>query len=206
MSEAALAATIPAQGFEAGTIVLAEVGGDNHQLAMVSDLPGDDTARILATSHPGSDDVITHVVLRNTLMAVSHELDADQQQLAQRLMTQFAAEARNHAGHLREQASAAHQKITSMRAYAIEKHRDGTICREGLNDFLAAHDLDLYQPRHRAQVTITLDVEVDGADDQYEAVQMIRSCIEVSSTDDAEVWITSGPDLSVSDVQSLPDD
>jgi len=82
---------------------------------------------------------------------------------------------------------------------------DGTICREGLNDFLAAHDLDLYQPRHRAQVTITLDVEVDGADDPYEATQEIRGCIEVSSNDDGDVWITSGPDLTISDVQLLSD-
>jgi hypothetical protein len=155
---------------------------------------------------PGSEDLTTCVAACGSLRSAPDELDAAQQRLAQRLMIQFAAGAQDHAGRLREQASAAQQKIASMRAYAIEKHRDGTICREVLNDFLAAHDLDLYQPRHRAQVTITLDVEVDGADDPYEATQEIRGCIEVSSTDDGDVWITSGPDLVVSGVQLLPDD
>jgi hypothetical protein len=136
--------------------VLAELGDDHPQLAMVSELPGNDTARIITVSCPRSDDLANRVAACSSLMPAPHEFDAAQQQLAQRLIIQFAADARNHAGHLQEQASAAHQKIASMRAYAIEKHRDGTICKEGLNDFLAAHDLDLYQPRHRAQVTITL--------------------------------------------------
>lgn len=205
MSEATLITPtpIPGRALQPGAMVLAELG-DDPQLAMVVELPGNDTARIITVS-PGSEDLITRAAACSSLRPPPHEFDAAQQQLAQRLMIQFAADAQNHAGRLREQASAAHQKITAMRAYAIDKYRDGTICKEGLNDFLAAHDLDLYQPRHRAQVTITLDVEVDGADDQYEATQEIRGCIEVSSNDDGDVWIASGPDLAVSDVQPLPD-
>jgi hypothetical protein len=200
MNEATLTTTISGQALRAGAIVLTELG-----LAMIAELPGNDTARII-TESTGSDDLTTRAATCSSLRPAPNELDAAQRHLAQRLMIQFAADAQDHAGRLREQASAAQQKIASMRAYAVDKHRDGTICREGLNDFLAAHDLDLYQPRHRAQVTITLDVEVDGADDPYEATQMVRGCIEVTSNDNGDVWITSGPDLTVSGVQPLPDD
>jgi hypothetical protein len=35
--------------------------------------------------------------------------------------------------------------LDGIRSYAIEKHRDGMICHEGLNDFLRAFDLEEYE-------------------------------------------------------------
>jgi len=106
---------------------------------------------------------------------------------------------------VREQADAAHRKIDSMRAYAIGKHLDSTICREGLNDFLAAHDLDLYEPRYTARVTATFDVEVYDAGNDYAATSMIRDRIEINSEDEDEVRITYNGGLDVSDVQLAQD-
>lgn len=206
MSEATLTAAIQGQALQPGAVVLAELGGGPPQLAMVTDLPGNDVAQIITVTCPGSDELITRIVTRSTLLPSPRDLDAGQQQLTRRLMIWLAADAWDRTEQMREEASAAHQKIDSMRSYAIEKHLDGTICREGLNDFLAAHDLDIYQPRHRAQVTVRLDVEVNGADGEFEAAQMIRNCVEVSSNDEDDVWITTEPDLTVSGVQSLPAD
>lgn len=206
MSEATLTAAIQGQALQPGAVVLAELGGDQPQLAMVTDLPRNDVAQIITVACPGSDELIPRIVTRSSLQASLRDLDAGQQQLTRRLTIRLAADARDRTEQMREEASAAHQKIDSMRAYAIEKHLDGTICREGLNDFLTAHDLDIYRPSHRAQVTVRLDVQVNGADDQYEADAMTRNCIEVSSNDEDDVWITTEPDLTVSDVQPLPND
>src|SRR6266568_671398 len=198
MTEATLTATTPVQGIKAGTIMLAQLEDDRPQLVIVADLADDsDTVWVVTPSDPDSEDLTTRVISRGTLTAAPHELEAAQQDLAQRLTLRLAADAGARAEQMREQANAAHRKIASMRTYAIDKHLDGTICRDGLNDFLAAHDLDLYQPRHSARVTVSLDVEVYEADDRYEAARMIRNCIEVSSNDDDEVRVTSERDLDI---------
>ena len=57
--------------------------------------------------------------------------------------------------------------IDSMRSYAIDRHREGEICREGLNDFLRAHDLAPYAPTYGATVDLKLRVRVNcDADEQ----------------------------------------
>jgi hypothetical protein len=58
-----------------------------------------------------------------------------------------------------------HTVLPRIRAYAIERHREGLICRQGLNDFLAEFELPEYDPRLKVTYTITGSFEVDGADE-----------------------------------------
>lgn len=210
MSEATLTAGIPA--IQAGTIVLACTGGV-PQLAIVTDLAGGDTAQVITATGPGEgDDLITQTIARSSLMTAPRELDAGQQDLARRLTLQFAAQAREYAArlradciHLQVQAEDAQSKIASMRAYAIGKHLEGEICRDGLNGFLAAHDLDLYEPRYTARVTLSFDVEV-GAEDSDDADSIIRDCIEATSSDDNQARITWDHGTTISDLHPIPGD
>ncbi|MGI5213309.1 hypothetical protein [Plantactinospora sp. CA-290183] len=57
------------------------------------------------------------------------------------------------------------RELAEIRSYAIDRHRDGDICREGLDKFLARFDLDPYQPLHRVQFTITGSFYVKPNDD-----------------------------------------
>lgn len=92
-----------------------------------------------------------------------------------------------------------------MRAYAIGKHLEGEICRDGLNGFLAAHDLDLYEPRYTARVTLSFDVEV-GAEDSDDADSIICDCIEATSSDDNQAHITWDHGTTISDLHPIPGD
>jgi hypothetical protein len=211
MSEATLTAAVPV--LQAGAIVLASPHGV-PQLAIVADLAGSDTAQVITAGGPGeSDDLITQTIAHASLMTAPDELDAAQQDLARRLTLQFAAQASEYAArlradciHLQGQAEDAYAKIASMRAYAIGKHLDGEICRDGLNGFLAAHDLDLYEPRYTARVTITVDVEVDGAEDSDDADSIIRDCVEATSSDDAQTSITWDHGTTISHLHPIPGD
>jgi hypothetical protein len=212
MSEATLATTIPA--LQAGAIVLARLDDDFPRLAIVTDLPDSETAQVIPASGPDeADDLRARTIARACLMAAPDELDTTQQHMARYLTLKLACHAQEYASRLRsdcirlqEQADAADRKIASMRAYAISKCDDGTICQEGLNEFLAAHDLDLYEPRHTARVTIALDVEVDGADDFSEAASMIRDCIEATSSDDDQVRITWEYDTDITELHAVTRD
>lgn len=215
MSEATLAATVTAEppDVQAGSIVQFSPDGDRPQLALVADAAdGSGTVQVITPCCPDDDDLIIRAAARGSLMAPPAELDTAQWALAQRLTVRLACLAGDRTQALqaslagvREQADAAHRKIDSMRAYAIGKHLDSTICREGLNDFLAAHDLDLYEPRYTARVTATFDVEVYDAGNDYAATSMIRDRIEITSEDEDEVRITYHGGLDVSDVQLAQD-
>src|SRR6266568_7794650 len=103
MSEATLTAATPGQVLTSGAVVLAELGGGQPQLAILTGLPGNDMARIMTVACPGSDEVTTRVTACSSLARAPHDLDADQQQLAQRLMIRLAADARDDVEQLREQ-------------------------------------------------------------------------------------------------------
>lgn len=95
----------------------------------------------------------------------------------------------------------AEEKITSMREYAIERHRAGDICRDGLNDFLRYHDLPEY-PQHRsATVRVEFDVRLPYCDDS-EADARVRDYVTVGTEDENMVEITSAPrDVMVDDLE-----
>ncbi|ROO52759.1 hypothetical protein EDC02_7700 [Micromonospora sp. Llam0] len=63
--------------------------------------------------------------------------------------------ARGLAERLDEQRQRHVGQVAEIRAYAIDRHRDGDICRDGLDKFLDHFGLDPYEPRHRVQFTIS---------------------------------------------------
>jgi hypothetical protein len=181
--------------------VVGFIPGDEHwQLAIVSRIfPCPDPVYVISSDIGEEQHLITYPTDRAHLRPAPAELTAQQWSLAQRLMVGLAEQ--NHQlirqlqtdnAWARDALHAAQNKITAMRAYAISKHVDGTICRDGLNDFLAAHDLELYQPRHTARVRATFDVMVDGADTDTDAEQLIEDRIEISSTP-TRTWTSAGP-------------
>lgn len=56
------------------------------------------------------------------------------------------------------------QVLVDIRAYAVDKHQDGDICRGGLNAFLTAFGLPEFAPRVRVRYTLTGSYEVDADD------------------------------------------
>jgi hypothetical protein len=213
MSEATITAPIQTPVLQAGMIVMARPDSREPRLAIVTSLPDDNTAQVIMPSDAGRDDLSPIFLPRRSVAAAPEELDSVQQEAARRLVLQLMADASEQAAQLRlactrsqDQAEAARETIRSMRAYAIGKHLDGTICRDGLNEFLAAHDLELYEPRYTAQVTITVDVEVDDAEGRTDAWNLIREHIEVSSADDDRVQIIRERDSSISELELVPDE
>lgn len=95
----------------------------------------------------------------------------------------------------------AEEKITSMRAYAIERHRAGDICEEGLNAFLRYHDLPEYPQRRSGTVRLEFDVSLPDCD-EFEVSERVRDYVMVSTADEDMVLITSDPrDVTVDDVE-----
>ncbi|EXG81983.1 hypothetical protein [Cryptosporangium arvum] len=52
-----------------------------------------------------------------------------------------------------------------IRAYVVDQHRRGEICRAGLNAFLVHFDLGLYRPHHTVTFTVTGTFELTREDD-----------------------------------------
>ncbi|MEV0534728.1 hypothetical protein [Kitasatospora sp. NPDC050463] len=63
-----------------------------------------------------------------------------------------------------EQHQAHQGQLGAIRQYAVNRHEDGDICREGLEDFLAAFDFEPYITRVRVDYTISGSYEVEGHD------------------------------------------
>lgn len=67
--------------------------------------------------------------------------------------------------------------ISDIREYAIDKHREGHYCREGLNDALTHFGLDRYEPRYLARVTVSATAEIN-ADTARDAELRLRHLID----------------------------
>lgn len=179
---------------------LALVAGVTHQPT----LPG--TCRCGCGSGTPSDQVtvtftsplsgITQIAQTTTmrLRQASEPLTPQQQEIVRKLtndLLNWCIRERDRADRLAEETSrradAAEATINLMRAYAIDKSRDGTICRGGLNEFLQAHDLPTYAPRYEARVALTLRVTVDCDDDEDEddLQRIIESNLAID-TDDSD--------------------
>jgi hypothetical protein len=75
------------------------------------------------------------------------------------------AEQARRARQDRDQDRAEHDRVlNAIRAYAVEHHQDGDICRTGLNDFLTHFGLPVYEPRVRVHYSISGSYEVEGED------------------------------------------
>lgn len=91
------------------------------------------------------------------LCAAVHEL-AEQRHTATVHATRAVAD--------RDREREDHERVLAdIRAYAIDKHLDGDqICRSGLNDFLEAFGLGVFEPRVRVHYTLTGVYDVEGDD------------------------------------------
>ncbi len=76
-----------------------------------------------------------------------------------------ATERATHAVEDRDRDRETHERVlTDIRAYAVDKHQAGDICRSGLNDFLTAFGLPEFQPRVRVRYTLSGSYDVDAED------------------------------------------
>jgi hypothetical protein len=71
--------------------------------------------------------------------------------------------------------------LEAIRQYAVDRHEDGSICREGLDDFLSNFGFPPYETRVRVEYTITGSYEVNPGS-------------EAAAEDDALKYLQ--PDLS----------
>jgi hypothetical protein len=183
----------------AGKLVTLTTGDTDAVLAIVLNT-ADDLATVIYRPGWGGAPV-TGTVPASDLGPAPAELATWQWETAQQLIARFAeagqdqaATLQDEAARLRVRADAAEQKIGAMRCYAIARHEDRDICRQGLDDFLVAHDLAPYEPVYSAQVTLHLDVEVHDVDDSSDAEWKVRDCLDVMSRDEDIVRI-SGQDI-----------
>ena len=76
--------------------------------------------------------------------------------------------------------------LRDIRCYAIDRHLDNEICREGLDTFLERFNLDPYQPRLRVRFRIIGSIEVD-TEDRSAAEHQVDNYLglDLSSVDNA---------------------
>jgi hypothetical protein len=100
---------------------------------------------------------VTDPAARDDLLAAAvRGLDAQRHTAIQRAARAVEDRDRERGNH--------EQVLTDIRAYAVDKHQDGEICRGGLNDFLTAFGLPEFAPRVRVRYTLTGSYEVDADD------------------------------------------
>ncbi|GAA0812147.1 hypothetical protein [Spirilliplanes yamanashiensis] len=103
------------------------------------------------------------VILDNGFVRTLHVSDtarpitepAREAELLRRALRSVEARAVTAERSLREDTERHTSVLAAVRAYAIGKHRDGDICRRGLDGFLEAFDMPPYEPRIRVTFTIT---------------------------------------------------
>ncbi|KJS57064.1 hypothetical protein VM98_03110 [Streptomyces rubellomurinus subsp. indigoferus] len=93
--------------------------------------------------------------------------------------------------------------LADIRQYAIARHEDGSICREGLDRFLEEFGFEPYVTRVRVDYTISGSYEVEGHDATF-AEEDAQGYLqpELSSLDDV-VDESSTYDVTIVDVTEL---
>src|SRR5918992_143472 len=149
--------TMQSAGVEARPGTAVTYLGDSHdpRIAMVSTMTTAAGMVAVTTSDPYIGEITTYTTTVDQLEPPPVQLDPESWALMQRIAAHEVAEAAQRNTELadigdwwRQRHDQAQQTIASMRDYAISKHRDGTICRDGLNEFLRAHDLEEYVPQY----------------------------------------------------------
>lgn len=104
----------------------------------------------------------------------------------------------------RTEAERLNATIGEIREYAIDKHRDGHFCRDGLNEALEHFGLDRYDPRYTATITVTATAEIN-ADSAGDALSRLRHLVDGIAysgdeyTDDLEISTT---DIHVGEIDA----
>jgi hypothetical protein len=91
----------------------------------------------------------------------------------------------NQRDRYQEERNRHYKVLSDIRDYAIKTHEEGTICKDGLNEFLRHFDMDTYQTLVRVEFTITGSYLVDS-DDTSSAAYDARNYLKVdfSGVDD----------------------
>lgn len=194
-----------------GAIVIVR-DGDHRRLAMVSAVADGTGAVVVATLNPDTEEISTCWAVPGQLEAPPDRVDAESWALMRRIAAHVTAQAMERGAELTDSCERLNQRLTeanrtiaSMRSYAINKHVDGSICREGLNDFLHAHGLEEYVPQHTANVTVTAQVGIENAHNDHDARNLIEQNLELTS-DDEDVRVISIDTFDVREVELVLDD
>jgi hypothetical protein len=102
-----------------------------------------------------------------------------------------------------EQAQTLTTTIDAIRDYAIEKHRDGSICRSGLDEFLAHFEFASCEQRFSVPVTVTATFEIT-AENETAARSRVRYLIDgiaFSGGTDADNLDVETGDIQVDDAE-----
>ncbi len=174
------AVTVLHPDYPENAVVLSQVDGSGLVRVLV-----DGQVRSLRGDVDAMPVTDTAVALDLARQAVAWALTAQQDAVdeAHALVVQCDELRQRHIGELAE-----------IRAYAIDRHRDGDICRDGLNAFLTRFGLAPYQPRHRVRFTISgscdviPDVGVSVGDTGYDVREYLRlDTDQVDGVDEATV-------------------
>jgi hypothetical protein len=92
------------------------------------------------------------------------------------------------------------QTLAAIRDYAIEAHRNGDICGDGLDEFLYAFDLDEYDPYVGVTYRMTGSVTVAGADEAA-----VRSAMAQALAPDLRAvrWVKDGTATHTATIQAV---
>ncbi len=113
--------------------------------------------------------------------------------VARHAATQQVVQARGE----RDRQQDAHAAVLrDIRRYAIDRHLDNEICREGLDAFLERFGLDPYQPRLRVRFRISGSVEVD-TENRQEAEYQVQTYLGVD-TSNVDNVVEDSDDIQVS--------
>lgn len=105
----------------------------------------------------------------------------------------------------RTRLAAEQTRIESMREYAIQAHRRSDICRDGLDAFLAEHDLPPYRPDFRVQFTCDFDAIFRGEEDADSARDRVREFAQGLAQDCGDIEFHGEPDVTVYEAEELDD-
>lgn len=148
-----------------------------------SDLPGTGEVLAVADPEPADDPRLTELQSRLT--------EAEHQQRLSGIRAERA----------QERANRAEEMISSIREYALEKMRDGTICRDGTREFLQHFDLPGFERRYSVQVLVTVETtsEDDGDDAAEDARTRVSNAVHRYLDNVQDVTVNDWDDLGEAD-------
>ena len=94
--------------------------------------------------------------------------------------------------------------IGEIREYAIDKHRDGHFCRDGLNEALEHFGLERYEPRYTATITLTATAEInaDTPDDARSRLRHLIDGVAYSGDEHSDDLDITMDDIDISEIES----
>lgn len=98
---------------------------------------------------------------------------AQQQSALARAVTSLDATLRENSQRAAAETARHAEILDDIRAYALDAHLDGSICRDGLNQFLSRFNLPEYEPFIRLDFTLSGTVTLMGTDSDGAAAAVL---------------------------------